>query len=61
MSIQCVILWRNTQNGAVGFISDEHRDGEIAVFESYEEAEALADTHHLLRAFPFQIVLLEDL
>lgn len=57
--IECVILWRNTQNGSVGFISDD--TGELEVFASFDAAQELASEHHLLRAFPYQIVKLEDL
>lgn len=57
--MECVILWRNTQNDKVGFISDEA--GEIAVFRNIDEAIDLASDHTLLRAFPFQIVELDEL
>jgi hypothetical protein len=59
--MQCVILWRNTQNGCVGFITETDRPDEIAVFADRDEAESLADRHPVLRAFPHQIVDLEDL
>jgi hypothetical protein len=56
---ECVILWRNTQNDAVGFISNS--EGDIEVFANRDEAIALALDHPLLRAFPYQIVELEEL
>lgn len=55
--MKTVILWKNTQNGRIGFISGE--DDEIAVFESEEHAEELAREHMLLQAFPYQIVEVE--
>jgi hypothetical protein len=57
--MECVILFRNTGNGAVGFIGD---DGEIAVFEREEAIEfALSGDSPALRAFPYQIVELDEL
>ena len=56
---ECVILWRNTQNNAVGFISSD--DGEIEVFKNRDEAIDLAIKHPLLRSFPHQIVELDEL
>jgi len=57
--MQAVILWRNTQNGQVGFISSD--DDNIAVFADRDEAIELAENHHLLRAFPYQVVELDEL
>lgn len=57
---QCVILFRNTQNGAVGFVSDGESD-RIAVFDSEEQAEREAPGITICRAFPYQIVRLEDI
>lgn len=57
--MECVILWRNTQNNRVGFISDD--DGEILVFDNMEDAIELALEHNLLLAFPYQIVELNEL
>lgn len=54
--MQTVILWKNTQNGRVGFIGD---DDEIAVFDSRDQAQELAWEHPLLQAFPYQIVDVE--
>lgn len=54
--MQTVILWKNTQNGRVGFIG---YDDEIAVFDSVQDAENLAREHPLLQAFPYQVVEVE--
>ena len=60
---QCVILWRNTQpgRGGIGFISKDDQSEEIAVFKDYDEAKECAMEHPLFRAFPYQIVELDDL
>lgn len=60
-NIECVILWRNTQNGRVGYIHDGSEFEEIAVFPNEDAAIDLATKHALLQAFPYQIVPLEDL
>ena len=52
-----VILWKNTQNDRVGFISDG--DDEIAAFANGKQAEVLAGEHPLLQSFPYQIVEVE--
>lgn len=57
--MECVILWRNTSNGRVGFLSDEN--GEISVFENWDEAVDVAADHPICVAFPFQIVELDEL
>lgn len=54
-----IILFRNTQNGAIGTISDEI--GEIATFPTREAAQAIVDYQPILRAFPSQIVELDEL
>ncbi len=58
--MECVILWRNTGNGRVGYIHEDDSD-EIAVFQNEDEAVALSETHSLLQAMPFQIVELGEL
>jgi len=60
---ECVILWRNTQlgRGGVGFISTDDDPDKIAVFKDRDEAIDCALKHPLFRAFPYQIVELEDL
>lgn len=57
--MECVILWRNTQNGAVGFISNE--EGDLEVFANRDDAVSCALNSSLLQAFPYQIVELEEL
>lgn len=57
--MECVILWRNTQNGAVGFISNE--EGDLEVFANRDDAGSFALNSGLLQAFPYQIVELEEL
>jgi hypothetical protein len=59
--MQHVILWRNTGNGAVGFISEDDAPDQIAVFDDLDDAIDLAASHHVCRAFPHQIVELYDL
>ncbi len=60
MVSECIILWKNTQNGLVGAVSDERRvDYGPAIFASESEAEAFARSSNLLQAFPYQIVPLE--
>ena len=54
---ECVILLR-LPNGKVTFIGE---DDEITVFSDRYEAIALALAHHLLQAFPYQIVELDEL
>jgi hypothetical protein len=56
--MECVILFRNTQNGRVGFVSD---GDEIAVYPNYDEAAKASDDIPICQAFPHQIVELEDL
>lgn len=60
---QCVIFFRNTGNGRLGFISDGDRPDEIAVFKDYEAASDFCrdGSSPVLRAFPYAIVELEDL
>lgn len=60
--MECVILFRNTQNGSVGFISYE-RDDQMAVFKSEDEATkfALSGESPVLRAFPWQVVILDEI
>lgn len=57
--MECVILFRNTQNGKVGFVSEEN--GEIAVFASEDEAADAAGGITICRAFPYQVTPLDEL
>lgn len=53
-----VILYRNSGNGKIGFVSESE---EIAVFDSWEAAlSAVADVP-VLRAFPYQIVEINEI
>ena len=54
---ECVILLR-LPNGKVTFIGE---NDEITVFPDRYAAIALALAHHLLQAFPYQIVELDEL
>ena len=58
--MDCVILFRNTQNGKIGFISDDDPD-KIAVFANFDEAMAAADKTTACKAFPYQIVKCDEL
>lgn len=57
--MDCVILFRNTHNGEVNFVSDT--DGELVVFANRDEAIETADKVPILEAFPYQIVELDEL
>ena len=63
--MECVILFRNPNNDAVGFISrsgeEDNYPNEIEVFESRDEAIELALSHPLLKHWPYQIVELDEL
>lgn len=58
--METVILFRNTQTGRVGFIAD---GDEIAVFKNEDEAIQFAESGKspLLKAFPYQVVPLDEL
>ena len=60
MSVECVILYRNMQNGGIGYVSD--RDGDNLVVYNDRDA-ALRDVPNvpILRVSRYQIVELEDL
>lgn len=59
--MECVILFRNTRNKRVGFIEDA--DGQITVFENEDVAVDYAIMGHspVLKAFPYQVVKLDEL
>lgn len=59
--MECVILYRNTQNNRVGFIEDA--DGQITVFENEDVAVdyAIMGSSPVLKAFPYQVVVLDEL
>jgi hypothetical protein len=58
---ECVILFRNTQNNRVGFVIDGDDPCEIAVFPHRDAAIDVAAHIPILRAFPYQIVELDEL
>ena len=59
---QCVILFRNPGNGAIGFIGGGGYDGEdIEVFPNLDAAISVALEHPLLKAWPYQIVECDEL
>ena len=57
--MECVILFRNTRNDRVGFVSDD--EGDIAVFRNEDEAILAAHKTTVCRAFPYQVVVLDEL
>lgn len=59
-NVECVILFRNTSNGAVGYISDGESD-KIAVYHDEESAIRDLPNIPILKAYPYQIVPLEEL
>lgn len=58
--MQCVILYRNSANKAVGFVSDESGEN-IAVFKDSDEADDVAHSVPICQAYPYQIVELTDI
>lgn len=59
-SEECVILYRNTGNQRVGYIRDGDGD-EIMVYRNYEAALRDVANIPVLRAFPYQILELDEL
>jgi hypothetical protein len=56
---ECVILFRNTMNDRVGFVTDA--EGEMRVFANRDEALAEADHVPILQVYPWQLVELDEL
>lgn len=54
-----VIIFKNTLNGKVGFVSEDDNGNNVAVFSSYEKAFDAVDNVPICRAYPYQIVELE--
>ena len=52
---QCVILFRNTSNNRIGFVSDGEGE-EIATFPDFDAALTATQNVPILRAYPWQIV-----
>jgi hypothetical protein len=61
MTNECVILYRNPSNGKVGFIGGDDEDHVVAIFGSRDAAIRIADRMPICRAFPWQIVELDEL
>lgn len=57
---ECVILFRNTGNQKVGYISDGDGD-EIMVYRDREAAIRDVPNIPILQAFPYQIVEVDEL
>lgn len=57
--LECVILYRNTGNGRVGFVSEA--DGEMHVFATEDEAIEAASRVPVCKVFLYQIVTLDEL
>lgn len=55
-----VILFRNTSNKRVGFVTFDERE-ELAVFMSRSEAEKAALDVPICQAYPYQIVEADEL
>lgn len=58
--MECIILYRNTGNGAVGYVSDGDGD-KIMVYRDQEAAIRDVPNIPILQAFPYQIVMLDEL
>lgn len=58
--MECVILYRNPRNKAVGYVSDGDGD-KIMVYATEELAERDVPNIPILRAFPYQIVPLDQI
>lgn len=56
---ECIILFRNTRNNKVGYVSDG--DGDLAVFANRDEAIETARDVPICRAYPYQIIELDEL
>lgn len=55
-----VIFYRNTQNGRLGYVTDDSGDY-IAIFGNFDEAYAATKETTICKVFPFQIVPLDEL
>lgn len=55
-----IVLFRNTGNGKIGFLSEEEPDM-IAVFKNYEDAINAAFRAPITMAFPYQIVQIDEI
>ena len=55
------ILFRNTSNGRIGFVSEGDDSDVIAVYPDLDAAVEASENVPILRAYPFQIVCLDEL
>lgn len=55
-----IILYRNLRNKAVGYVSDGD-SGKIMVYDSEDAAKRDVPNILILRAFPYQIVPLDEI
>lgn len=58
--MECVILYRNTRNQKVGYVSEGESD-KIAVYNDQEQAIRDIPNILILRTYPYQIVELDEL
>lgn len=58
--MECVIIYRNKQNGAVGYVSDGDGD-KIAIYKTRDEALLDVPNIPILRVSRYQIVVLDHL
>ena len=59
-STECVIIFRNPSNSRVGYVREGDSD-EIAVYRDYEAALRDVPNIPILRAFPYQVVELDEI
>lgn len=57
---ECVILFRNTSNQRVGFVTEDDCES-IAVFPDREKAIQAAFNVPILQAYPWQLVELDEI
>ncbi len=57
----CIIVFRNPRNGAIGIIREDDDSDDPFVLPDRDAAIAFAQSHPLLRAWPFQILELDEL
>lgn len=58
--MECVILYRNPGSGGVGYVSDGESD-KIMVYTDHDAALRDVPNVPVLRAWPYQIVVLDEL
>lgn len=58
--MECIILYRNTNSDKVRALTEGDED-DIAVFPHHDAAVECAEHHPMCRAYPYQIVDLDEL